>query len=338
MKKLIKNISKALCLLFVFSFSIISIVGCGNKDISEDKKASNTASSTIGGDINNSADNVNQDDTIDKEVVLNGIYKYARPVIYADTYWTISNDEIFDYFDTTDINGVYNALLKLNFLDIVNSNIYELDGDTIETMVYFNQDKFIPIEFDGLYYLAGDEYNINEITSKIEIIDADNFIVHAPFWYVNDAGDTVETPIIVKVPFVKIADSENTLVGKIYTYQTGSANIELTNQSTMTKDEAFLKLAELFEINADADISAEVEDMFANFDIQIDELLSKVTFLCKYDDTFMFATVQDATSTIDGITVSLTGRSINVATGVETLNLQIVIDENTTFTFAYQAA
>jgi len=339
MKKLIKNISKALCLLFVFSFSIISIVGCGNKDNSKDKKASNTASSTIGGDINNSADNVNQDDTKDEEVVLNGIYKYARPVIYADTYWTISNDEIFDYFDTTDINGVYNALLKLNFIEYMNSNIEQNDDLIEESMIYFNEDTILNLTYNGFdYSISNEETGIEKINDYIEIIDEENFIVHAPFYYYNDADEKIVTPIITKVLFTRVADSENTLIGKTYTYQTGSANIIISNQSTITKEEAFLLVANLLDIPTTLDVSTVVENFFADLDFQIDDQLSKLTVLCKYDDTFRFSTISNATSTIDGMTISLTSRSINIATGIETLNLEIMLDENTTLTFAYQAA
>ena len=339
MKKFMKNLTKAFCLLFVVTLASFSFVGCKDKN-NNNNPASNTASTVVGEETNNSADNVNQDEETPEvpevEVVeLNGIYKMARPITYKDSYWTVSNEELFAFFETTDINGVYNALRKTGFLEFANGNIYEEDGTTYEYMVGFNGDTFNGLIFDGETYTIEDSFPISSITSKIEIIDEDNFFVYAPYYYAKDL-QLIESPIFIKMPFTRIANSADVLTGTTYTYTANSAKIQLSNQSSMTEEDAMLAVAEIFDIPT-TDIATTIEEMFAHFDVQIDADLSKVTVFDKYDNTISFATITNATGTVYGITISTTGRIVDVATGVETINFVVEIDANTIFTFEYQA-
>ena len=339
MKKFMKNLTKALCLLFVVTFASFSFVGCKDKN-NNNNPASNTASTVVGEETNNSADNVNQGEETPEvpevEVVeLNGIYKLARPITYKDAYWTVSNEEVFTFFETTDINGVYNALRKTNFLEFANGNIYEEDGTTYEYMVGFNGDTFNGFIYNGETYTIDQSFPISSITSKLEIVDEDNFILYAQYFYIENL-EMIETPIFIKMPFTRIANSADVLTGTKYVYTANSSKIQLSNQSTMTEEDAMLAVAEIFDIPT-TDIAASLEEMFAHFDIQIDANLTKVTVFDKYDNTISFATITNATGTVYGITISTTGRIVDVATGVETINFVVEIDANTIFTFEYQA-
>ena len=336
MKKFIKNLTRSLCLLFIVSFATLSFVGCGNKDNQNSNPASNTANTTIGGEINNSADNVNQGDETETVVELNGIYKFAREITYKDTFWTVSDAEVFEYFETTDVNGVYNALKNINFLEDVNEKTLELAGTTYELMFGFIDDQCITFLHDGYDYKILKTSEISSLSIEIEVIDENSIVVKTQYTYTDENNQEITTPVFIKVPLTKIANSENILTGTTYTYVAGSSKIELSNQSTMTEEEAMIAVAEIFDIPT-TDIAATIEEMFANYDIQIDENLTKVTVFDKYYGTISFAPITNATGSVYGITISTTGRTVDVVTGIETINLVVSINENAIFTFEYKA-
>lgn len=341
MKKFMKNLTKALCLLFVVTFATFSFIGCKNNN-NNSNKADNTASSTIGGETGGVADNVTEGEepteTPEEVLSLNGIYKLARPVTYKDTMWEVSNEEVFAFFETTDINGVYNALRKLGAIDYANGNTVEKDGTTYEMLVAFVGDKFHGILYDGYTYTIDMTIDASAITSKIELVDDKNFIVYAPFVYSDGNGGFIETPVFIKMPFVKVANSENVLTGASYTYEAGSAKIALSNQSTMTEEEALTIAADILGIPTEnVDVAATIELMFTRYNVQLDELLSKATLFDVEEGSFTFATITNATGFVDGISITIVDRYINVSTGIETVNFEIVLDDTAKLIFTYQA-
>ena len=339
MKKFIKSLSKALCLLLVVSFAAVSFIGCKNKN-NNTNTADNTASSTIGGETGGVADNVNEGEepveTPEETISLNGIYKMARPVTYKDTMWEVSNEEVFAFFETTDINGVYNALRKLGMLEFANTNTTIIDGILYEYLVGFIGDNYYGLLYDGYSYTISMTAEVSMITSKIEIIDENNYIVYSPFIYAGENGEPVVTPVFIKIPYVKIANSEDILIGATYTYETGSAKISLSNQSTMTEEEALIAAANILGVSTE-NPSESIEELFASYNVQIDDMLTKATLFDTEDDSFTFAPITNTICVIDGVSIKITHRYINVATKIETINLEIVIDSNTTLIFSYQA-
>lgn len=341
MKKFIKNLTKALCLFLVVSFAAVSFIGC-KKDNNNSNQADNTASSTIGSETGGVADNVNEgetpEETPEEVITLNGLYKMTRPVTYKDTMWTVSNEEVFSFFETTDINGVYNALRKLGAIDYVNANTVEIDGTVYEMIIGFIGDNFHGILYDGYTYTIETTISASLITSKIDIVDEENIIVYYQFIYPGENGEPVETPVFIKVPFEKIAHSENILSGTSYSYEAGSAKIALSNQSTMTEDEALVAAANILGIPTEnVDVAATIELMFTRYNVQLDELLTKATLFDVEDERFTFAPITNANGVIDGISITITNRYINVSTGIETINFEIVLDANATLTFTFQA-
>ena len=341
MKKFIKNLTRTLCLLFIVSFASLSFVGCGNKDNQNSNPASNTANTTIGSESNDvTADNVNQGDesteSTETSVELNGIYKISRAITYKDTFWTVSNEEVFAYFETTDVNGVYNALKKTNFLENVNEKTLDLAGTTYEIMFGFINDQCIVFLYDGYEYTTFKTSELSTLPIDIELVDENNIIIKAQYSYYDENNQEVFTPVYVNIPLTKIENSENILTGTTYTYVIGSSKIELSNQSTMTEEEAMLAVAEILNISTD-NIADTIEEMFANYDIQINEELTKVTVFDKYYNTISFAPITNATGSVFGVTISTTGRTVDVATGIETINFEVAINDNAIFTFEYKA-
>ena len=341
MKKFMKNLTKALCLLFVVTFATFSFIGCKNNN-NNSNQADNTASSTIGTETGGVAENVTQGEepteTPEEVLSLNGIYKMARPVTYKDTMWEVSNEEVFSFFETTDINGVYNALRKLGAIDYVNANTVEIDGTIYEMVLGFIEDNFHGILYDGYTYKIETTISTSLISNKIEIIDEKNIIVHYQFIYPGENSEPIQTPVFIKVPFEKISHSENVLSGITYSYEAGSAKINLTNQSTMTEEKALTIAADILGIPTEnVDIAATIELMFTRYNVQLDELLSKATLFDVEEGSFTFAPITNATGFVDGISITIVDRYINISTGIETVNFEIVLDDSAKLIFTYQA-
>ena len=339
MKKIMKHLAKVFCLLFVVSFATLSFIGCKNKDNSSNS-ADNTASSTIGGETGGVADNVTEGEepetTPEEILVLNGIYKMARPVTYKDTMWEASNEEVFAYFETTDVNGVYNALRKLGVIDFVNNNTVEKDGTTYEMLIAYIGDNFHGILYDGYSYKINTTIEASSITTKVDMIDENNIIVYYQYTYAGENQEPVTTPVYIKVPFVKVANSEDILNGVTYTYEAGSAKISLSNQSTMTEDAALLAAANVLGVSTE-NPSESIEELLASYNVQIDDMLTKATVIDTEFDTFTFTNITNTVGFIDGISIKITHRYINVSTGIETVNFEIALDSNATLVFSYQA-
>ena len=221
-------------------------------------------------------------------------------------------------------------------LEFANENTTIIDGTLYEFVVGFTGDNFYGILYDGYSYTIDITTSVSLITNNIEMIDENNFIIYVPFIYEGENNEPVETPVFIKMPFVKIADSEDILIGVTYTYETGSAKITLSNQSTMTEEEALIAAASALGISTE-NPSESIEELFAGYNVQIDDMLTKATLIDTEDESFTFAPITNTVCVIDGISIKITHRYINVSTKIETINLEIVIDDNATLVFSYQA-
>ena len=123
MKKFMKSFIKTLSLIFVVAFASLPFIGCSNKSANKNTDSPALENIADTGNEEESSENVSTEEetpvaTEIKE--LNGIYKMARTIGYKDT-WFEKQEDAIKFFNTKDINGVYNALRVLDFSKYYNN-------------------------------------------------------------------------------------------------------------------------------------------------------------------------------------------------------------------------
>lgn len=346
MKKIIKNITKTLSLCLVAIFATLPFAGCSNKNASkstENLVVENIADNNTS--TNDAADNVNTEQTTpeattpeqkDEEVKLCGIYKLTAPIDYKDV-WYEDEKATIEYFQTRDVNGIYNALRTLGFEEFV-ANVSVVDDKEYQNLYRFTENEiFTTVEIDGYYYdLSSTDYNKY---LKIDVDENGNPTLYLQFTYENENGEIVKTPAYVKFALTLVENSKNIFSGYNYRYKEGSALINYSNTAEINET-AIEKLYKMFDIEMPEDMGdklIEITDTLEAFRVNLSKDLSVATVIYVYDDSYMFTPANGTVYSMFGIDFNYVGRIFNITTGIDELVFSITLDENTTFTFTYEA-
>ena len=251
MKKFIKLLSM-FTLILICSFNFIA---CSNNESEQTTQIStNNISDTGTNQEENSADNVTDEDS-DLPIKL-GIYKFDKEVLnFKDTYYK-DEQELFDFFKTNDLNGVYTSAVKNGFNEFAKSITTFTIADTdVKFAISFNKN-----ESDGsqlgllkLYEIPKNKFIIENKQIVYDVVD--NKIIsqeHLPeinvdpetkkvsltyqFSYTDsETSETIYTPLYIKADLTLYYDIDLYQTPKNYTYVENSAKL-ITTDNSLDKD------------------------------------------------------------------------------------------------------
>lgn len=339
MKKFIKTLS----LLLVAAFVSFPFAGCS------DKTASKTATEISADNITDentdeTAENVSTEETEKEESTesetpadpeetsITGIYAYQRKATLKDV-WFEKEEDAISFFNTRDINGVYNALVELGFYDFIKTDVVFEENEYASLLRFVGDDVYTTIKYNDSYKDLSST-KTNETYFKVETLEDGTLVVYLQFTYTDADGKLVETPAYVKYHLSLVEHSQNIFSGNAYEYKADSAVINYTNTDSIDAD-ALKALATLFdiEINEESNALPEVVTILSNTTFELSKDLSNLTLTNKTDNTYKFAPIVDQTFTFGNITFNYVGRVHNITTGVDEISFTITLDENATFSF-----
>lgn len=359
MKKLLKNLSKILSFMLVISLSIITFTACSD----ENKQASVTPPTT--GQINDTTENKDKDLVVDnvsdetekessKEETISldiGIYKFSDLTLgYEDIYFE-DKEELLTFFETRDLNGVYDIIHKLGFSDFTTNltsfesdaryeRAFALSTDTSDNTSYYitnlfinNFDTFTSTLEDGIDLSAKENIltSSNDIVKIIYNNETNTYSILYSFFYIDsETQEIVYTPLYVKADiynYIKV-DSNDISEDGLFVFVTDSAQFKSTN-GLIDTDAAMQKLADMFQ-NGDVDAIETLSELL----ILVNKDMTKA--FIAYDETLVCPTLIDNNtntfSIYNSFNVSIINEVYDITTGTLTINIEIDIDASTTFT------
>lgn len=371
MKNLFKKLAKVFSLVLVIAISFISLTACSNK--------STVASDEIPETSTQISDSVDTKEPVAEEVTdkdedvkpeqpetpvstlstdIFGIYKFTDKILsYEDIYYYDKN-EVLTFFETRDINGVYDIIERLNF-DEFTKNLTTYSNGSTERDIAFaiggdieNQEYILMSVYYDVYeryFDYEDESKIyNNIIFTIEndtIITPENSLnlefdsetnlltAYFQFFYIDEtSGEKVYTPLYIKTiletetNFESFTTLHNIDSLKFYVYKEGSAILNSNNTFTDTA-----KLAEILMLEKD-----EILDVISNCQLMFDE--DKSHLIIAYEDVIVSsvkAQNENKYLIYNSIYVNVVNEQVDFTTNTTTLNFEIEIDENSSFTFSF---
>lgn len=355
MKKFTKLFS-ILILAIVCSFSFIA---CKNN---ENNLASQTVSTSNINDTNSEddiADNVsnsnNESNTEDSQEstaeypITPGIYKFQKETLTFDDIYYKNEVELFTFFETRDLNGVYDFVYKVGFADFAKS-ITTINFGSVDykKVVNFNKNESNDTElgymtlfesYKDTFTLTDEQIIYNVVDGNI-VLQANNpeFIINKetntitilyPFSYINaETTETIHTPLYIKVDVTLYNQfdlmQDASLTG--YTYLDGSAKI-INEKDYLTTEEAMEKLTDMLPLDKD-----ELIEDLENIELYVKN--NKDLYIQYYEDTVLITDKIDNANEyllFDTVKIEVINEYYDLTLGLNVLTAQIKIDENVYF-------
>lgn len=337
MKKFIKTLS----LLLIAACVSFPFAGCSDKTAS--KTATDISAENITDDNSDeTATNTTEKETTEnteteESTVSNGIYQYQRPATLKDVY--IENEEeAITFFNTRDINGVYNALVELGFYDFIKTDVVYEENEYASMLKIVDDEVYTTIKIDDSYKDLSSTKTA-ETYYKVEKLEDGTVVVYLQFTYTDADGKLVETPAYVKYHLSLVEHSQNIFSGFGYDYKSDTAVINFTNTDKLD-NEAISTLAKLFniEIDEESDALPEIVAILSNTRFELASDLTNLTLSNKTTASYKFAPMVENTFTFGNITLNYVGRVHNITTGLDEISFTITLDENATFSFTCTCA
>jgi hypothetical protein len=364
MKNFFKKLSKSLSVIAIVLAIAITFVACSNN-----KSASNIMSANISNvtetsqleasPVQDTETDTETDDEV-ADVEINGIYKFTKSSYnFSDIYYK-DLDELTKFFETKDLNGVYDAVYKLGFADAANKFNKTEGTDVDDTTLYdcaflFNENKvyIVYYESDNEYrYTSNDGVEFTAENGKInfaasspiltlEYNEDGSLTLYLQFTYTDDNNNSVTTPLYIKGNLSKVANSENINSGKTYEYSAGSAVITSTFVKTDNMDAYLSELAKMFNIDENTDSMEGIVNVLSNWKFEIDFDLSRIV-LKDTNKGYEFFSIVKANANdvfaIGNVNFTIDKLNLNLTTAAKTISMTVTLDENTVFVFDFIAA
>lgn len=357
MKKFTKLFS-ILILAVVCSFSFIA---CKNN---ENKQAAPITTSNISDTGSNNEDDVAEnvsdetqenltiEESQEQEIVYPitpGIYKFQKETLTFDDIYYKDEAELLNFFETRDLNGVFDFVYKVGFADFAKSiTIVNIGGVDYKKVVNFNKNESNDTElgYVTLFESYEDTFTLVDEQIVYDVVDGNivlqvsnpEFIINQetntitilyPFSYINaETTEIVNTPLYIKVDVTLYNEfdimQDNTLTG--YTYLDGSAKI-INESDYLTTDEAMKKLTEMLPLDKDAF----VEDL-ENIELYVKD--NKDLYIQYYEDTVLITDKIDNVNEyllFNTVKIEVVNEYYDLTLGLNVLTAQIEIDENVYF-------
>ncbi len=360
MKKVLKRVLNGLTLVAMVLVMALSVIAFSTISGNAANDSTNT-----GGDTNVSTGPVTPENPTtpseptnpDQTTALpSGIYQFNKELGFEDIYYT-DLEELITYFETKDLNGVYNAVQPSGFDEFVKNIALYNDNyramyfnDGIVKPMYNNNGTFTfiettPDEGELTFQLENGKIVTNMQTIKLEYDSESNivtFIVNFNYTYELD-GETkiVITPLYIKASLTYIEDSASAFEGTSYTYIPASATIvTTTSNSTANINDKLNTLVELLGIEvAEGENAADViEQAFNGCSLIVNENATRIVVDHKNGSyTISSINAEDNTFSWNNTKVKITERSLNLNTNEYVVVMEIAINDNTNFVFKFSS-
>lgn len=377
MKNLLKKLSTMLSIVLMIAITVISLSACSNSN----KTATKTVETTVetvdqiddSGEKEEIADKVsdseeessdeisNTDELVEDEIVksentpiLNkvietGVYVYADNNFTFDNIYYTNEEALLEYFETTDLNGVYDVVKKLGFDEfikdfdsvIIDEKVYnfafsigkdEKDPSSLILCSHIIQSKNSLNSFgDYLVYKIEDGKMIVEDCNPEFLTNSDGSVsMLIPFFYYTEENDIpVKTPLYIKADLVKISSidiiSGENLMG--YCYVDGSTKI-ISKDGFISNADATKILAEILKTSPDSLI-----DEISQFEFYFNSDKELIVFVSEHNINLTEKLENNTYLLYESCYLKIVNESLDLTTNISTIEIQIEIDEFTTFTF-----
>lgn len=379
MKQFFKNLCKSLSLILVVAISFISFTACSNND---NKQAAVTPTTESISDTSGSNDdeiiadevtnenketsgesdedslisditegsNEESDNTSTSEYpVFPGIYNHSKEnLTFSDIYFTVTEAELLEYFETRDLNGVYGAVQKLGFDEFIKSittytegeisyktaislHKNESDGSQLGLSTFYikNANSFVDLG-EMIVYSVEDGKIVIEDGKPAFIIDGNNVSILYQFSYVDaETNETIYTPLYVKSDLTiydEIDIMHDESLSSSYHYLDLSASIESAT-GFLNESESMKKLAEMLKVD-----ESEIISTLENFELYFSD--DKELYICNTEENFILTEKVDGETTYllyDSCYISVVNEVYDLTFGLKLLNIEIQIDEANKF-------
>ena len=348
MKKTLKKLSSIICMIALLVVASVSVACGGGKPTTNNIDASQTNITDNG---NSQIENVESDEettdeteTPEIQIELNGIYKFENTYSFDDVYFEDLN-EVIEFFQTRDINGVYDATKKLGFDEFVNnitntgtlSRALLFNSNVCYNLSYTENNVYKSVDEDlNFEYSIADDGKITTNNTSIIEYNAENDIITIYFMFTYNDGETiVETPLYVKTTLSKVPYSTDINSGVDYIYNENSLILKTTSTNSITFDDYKEILSNIFQVEENADLHETMINTLSSWTLNFNEDMSTivVTFA---DNSFAIVHINnDESYTINNITFKVTERLNDITTNTKTLVMELTLDSETSLCFEF---
>lgn len=206
MKHINKFIMKSLVFVFMLSMAAFTLVGC-KKDNSEQLVGSTNIPTTenivIDSEKDDTADNVG--------MITNNLHvicSYNKTPSFADLSYE-NKDAVLAFFNTRDMNGVFSCLAKQNFNTFIIDNFtYSSTNEYFISVSGSNENPtftcFTQNEFGDFVKVDTEHFDFSFI-KNIFVNEDGNHVLQIQYFYFDESGNKVETPLMVNVELEQVA-------------------------------------------------------------------------------------------------------------------------------------
>lgn len=328
----------------------------------DDQTAENTSTE---GSTNTETANDEENNTEEPETkidIISGIYKFTNyDLTFADIYYENEN-ELLSFFATRDLNGVYDAVYRLGFDDFINSitqksfedktfnnflhlTKMELNGNDLlkfanlyeyktNIFTYFNSAIIYHNDNGLIVPMNTNNTNTFPYATQIIINEDGSISLLYQFNYINsDTNEVVTTPLYVKTNielYNKIDATDFDAEAVSYKYAESSAIIESKNGFVDSKD-AMSKLEEMFSA---LDMPYSVTEFLAKCELYFSNNKTLYIAFTSADNNIIItdkSSEANEYSILNSIKFNIVNEYYDLTQNKNILNIEIQIDENTTF-------
>ena len=334
---ILQRMATLLAFILIIPLTVLSITACINKyNQPEDDDT----------EINNPIDPDDGNNENQKEIIQ-GIYRFENNVSFDNTVYFVSDNELYDFFKTNDINGVKKSVLSNGF-DSFTENITSFEGSSkfiefssnfkVSSYIYKNG-NFILVNNNEFTYSYEDNKFVSEGINPIISNNAEEkkITLYYPFYY-EENDELVLTPLYVKATLTYYTysyESVNNDNSFIYTYEENSCKLVYDFDKNIDFDSVTKKLQSMFNIESSDDVLSEIENLISKFDISFNSNFSIATFFNNDDGlTFSYHTITDLSFVaFNDVKVIIINKSIGLNQLSNELELNIQVNADVTLKY-----
>ncbi len=358
-----KNFAKLFSILLVVCFGAFSFVACSNNENKQSTQIITTQNINDVGEKTEEdvADEVSKiDETEDANTfpITPGIYKFSKNTLTFNDIYYKNEIELLEFFETRDLNGVYDFVYKNGFDNFSKSlttyngnnstytkviNIYKnkFNANKLHYAVYMETAKDVFTNFgisitytieNGIIVLQDNnpEFIINEETNEVSLL--------YPFYYIdNSTQATIYTPLYIKADLTiyhEIDITQDESFTGAYTYSTNSAQIK-SPDGFVNETEAMKVLEEMF---APVPVNISLIDSLPDVELYFNK--NNELYIYYADSTFIItekATDSNLYTLFETLKINIVNEYYDITSNTKILTITIDIDGNTYFECKFEA-
>lgn len=198
-KNFIHRFSTIIAVIIVIPLAILSIAASVTKAIKD-----------------NNENDVPPGPPVVKKPIQNGYYSFEHEISLGNLTYFVEDSELFEYFHTKDLNGVKSDVIfnkgfntfckKINHVDDKEKYIKFVDNKKASSYIFDNNDYSLVNEDEFIFEYKDSEYVSTGINPIIKAETDKKVTLYFPFYYEDEEGTIVITPLYVEATLVLIEE------------------------------------------------------------------------------------------------------------------------------------